>query len=128
MTINDNSVEFLHEVEMEAAQRILDAMLYLRFEYQQKVDKLFPPASVPGEYPRRRTGQGQDGCHVFPTTAEEIVTAGGCYIGFTHESWYMPYLERERNRLGLLYLYHELQANMKNMIDTPLYQRSETFR
>lgn len=123
MTVTDNSVEFMHEVELEAAQRILDAMLYLRYEYQLAVDSGYPPASTPGEYPHKRTGHGQDGCHVFPETAEGIVELRGCYIGFTHETWYMPWLEKERGRLGLVYLYSQLKDRMGHMIDVPLYQR-----
>lgn len=47
------------KVKRELSLRLRRAAVSLRDRMRQRVGRPFPPASVPGEPPRRRTGRGQ---------------------------------------------------------------------
>ena len=60
MPLIDLSQEFLREHE-DRSVRALDAVgRLIKRKYRAALNKKYPPASRPGEYPRKRTGQGRD--------------------------------------------------------------------
>jgi len=116
MTITDRTEEWLEEVQMEAAQRLLRAAFTLQTEMKINLSTAYPPASVPGEYPHGRTWNGRDSLVVMPETAREIMQLGYVRVGYLPAAWYMPYLEIERGRLGLLLCYSQMFDELQKII------------
>lgn len=56
-----NVREFRSETERELKNRCTMAGLALRNKHRKNLNVPYPRASVPGEYPRRRTGRLRDG-------------------------------------------------------------------
>jgi hypothetical protein len=115
--------DVLHRIRLELAGRMLEAANTLKGRLQIEVDTPYPRASRPGEYPRRRTGTGQREIFVIPDTPEGIVAHAAAeaapldvFVGFSNHAWYMPYLERERGRLGLFSLFAEMQPLLRAII------------
>lgn len=63
-------------------------------KYREAVDVKFPPASVEGEFPRKRTGRGQEAISVAST-----FTSSRTYL--EESGIHLQILERGRNRKGL---------------------------
>lgn len=120
MTINDNTDQFMENVMLQAATNLLEAAFYLQAGLKDNLSTSYPPASRPGEYPHGRTWHGRDSVVVQPATAEEIAQVGYVRIGFLSSAWYMPMLEFQKGRLGLLSCY----AAMKGDIDAIINQSS----
>jgi hypothetical protein len=60
------------EAEMKSAQILLEIGRNLRQAHKQNLSKKYPPASMPGEYPRRRSGSLQRGIYCNPESSERI--------------------------------------------------------
>lgn len=100
----------LYQIKLAAAERMLKAANTLKERLQIEVDTPYPRASRPGEYPRKRTGTGQREVFVIPETPEGVIANGmDVFIGHSNFAWYMPFLEREKGRLGIFSLFKEMQ-------------------
>ena len=58
--------------EMKSAQILLEIGRNLRQAHKQNLSKKYPPASRPGEYPRRRSGSLQRGIYCNPESSDRI--------------------------------------------------------
>lgn len=92
--------------------RMIVAATAFRDEHRRRVDRPYPPASVPGEYPAKRTGKLQAGCIV---TAPPMPKRGDITVIVADETWYW-YMLREWSRLGLLHTFHDVSENIANII------------
>lgn len=69
--------------------------------HQKKISTLYPPASKPGEYPRRRTGNLMRSTQVYPRTVRGVEFAGQVRMGYLQRAWYGVRLEFDMGRLSL---------------------------
>lgn len=60
----------------------------------------FTNPSVPGEYPKKRTGFGQKSVVIVPTNPDEIKRRLSIRVGYAKAAFYMSYLNVVRGRLG----------------------------
>ena len=84
------------------AERLLAALKVLQKLAKEAFGEHYPPASRPGQFPRRRTGNLQRNILIIPDTVSEIVRrqlTGG--LGYGPRAPYGPILEDHRKRLGL---------------------------
>jgi|LakMenE18May11ns_1017448.scaffolds.fasta_scaffold9854823_2 hypothetical protein len=63
------------EAEMRSAQILLEIGRNLRQAHKQKLSTKYPPASRPGEYPRRRSGSLQRGIYCDPESGQRIANS-----------------------------------------------------
>jgi hypothetical protein len=63
------------EAEMRSAQILLEIGRNLRQAHKQNLSKKYPPASMPGEYPRRRSGSLQRGIYCDPESGQRIANS-----------------------------------------------------
>jgi hypothetical protein len=63
------------EAEMRSAQILLEIGRNLRQAHKQNLSKKYPPASRPGEYPRRRSGSLQRGIYCDPESGQRIANS-----------------------------------------------------
>lgn len=82
--------------------RCTQAGLVLRNTYRQLLNVPYPPASVPGEYPRRRTGKLRDGVllEVHGVPGKDVFATVTSTVPYT-----MPLINRRR-----LHLMHAMQS------------------
>lgn len=88
------------------ANRMMMAGLWLRNEHRKNIDRPYPPASVEGEFPARRTGRLRDGILLEVEPARVIVA---------DTTPYWVYLWR-RNRLMLGHTYRQGRNQIVKMI------------
>lgn len=106
--------DVLYQIKLDVAKRMLLAAMVFRATLRDNISTPYPPASQPGEYPHLRTGTGYKEIFVIPDTPEGIVDDGlNVWVGFSNLAWYMPFLERERDRLGIFYLFNEMQPRLR---------------
>lgn len=85
-----------------AAERLLRALKKLQKLAQQEFGTHYPPASKPGQFPRRRTGNLVRSIQIVPDTVGEIVRRQlTCGLGYGPRAPYGKILEEFRKRLGL---------------------------
>ena len=70
-------------------------------EHRKRLDIPYPPASKPGEYPRKRTGNLKRSTVVRPLSVAEVSSSGQVKIGFLERAYYGVILEYEMGRTGL---------------------------
>jgi hypothetical protein len=63
------------EAEMKSAQILLEIGRNLRQAHKQNLSTKYPPASKPGEYPRRRSGSLQRGIYCDPESGQRIANS-----------------------------------------------------
>lgn len=63
------------EAEMRSAQILLEIGRNLRQAHKQNLSTRYPPASRPGEYPRKRTGSLQRGIYCDPESGQRIANS-----------------------------------------------------
>ena len=85
-----------------AAERLLNAMKKLQKLAKQEFGTHYPPASKPGQFPRRRTGNLVRSIVIAPNTVGEIVRRQlSVGLGYGPRAPYGKILEDYRKRLGL---------------------------
>lgn len=85
---------FVAEQLMRLAKRIAE-------KHQENLGTLYPPASKPGQYPRKRTGNLQRSTVVRPRTVREIERTGQVQIGYLQRAYYGVILEYDMDRTRL---------------------------
>lgn len=95
---NDNAI---HEIEDASGAGLLRAAVYVQSHLMQRLNKPYPPASKPGDYPAKRTGHGQAGVVYEPEDAQTVARRQGVKIGYVENVFYMGLLEAFKARLGL---------------------------
>ncbi len=93
LTVNPDA---LADAKAEADRRLYAAALAYRDEHQTRLGVPYPPASQPGEYPRRRSGVLQASV-VVGVQSPDLIT-----VGYRDAAFYGMILEFYRSRLGLL--------------------------
>ena len=61
VTFKWRTKQYKKELRQAMLMRVIKAGLLLRNEHRKNLNTPYPPASRPGEYPRRRTGRLRDG-------------------------------------------------------------------
>ncbi len=121
MPLHFNGDGALDKVKREAASRLLRAAVYFQSEHMRRLNKSNPrphkTSSLPGEYPRKRTGAGQAGVVYAPASIEGIIKEGlRVRVGQTRNSWYMLFLELFKNRAGYLKTIQDLKPRVMAML------------
>lgn len=92
----------------------------LKVNLRARLNVLNPPpyknSSKPGEYPRRRTGTGRESLEVIPSTLEEAVRTLKVRLRYQPQGWYMLFLERYRDRLGLEHTLREFLPLLRTLV------------
>ena len=113
VTVNENLID---DTKRELAERIFRAGVLVQTTHQARVGTSFfeggnGQASKPGEYPRKRTGQGQANVIRSADSVDEVIDdALSIRIGARRSSVvgkkgglalpHLVFLEKERHRLG----------------------------
>ena len=92
----------IHEIEDASAKGLLRAAVYVQTHLMQRLNKPYPPASKPGQYPAKRTGHGQAGVLYEPESIDEVARRQAVKIGYVENVFYMGILEAFKERLGLV--------------------------
>jgi hypothetical protein len=117
MTItNDYTDDFIQRVREQAAAVLLEAGFLLQTTLKGQLSTSYPPASIPGQYPHGRTWTGRDAVMCHPSDLKEIARLGYIRVGFTANAWYMPYLELEKQRLGIFHTFDQLKPAIENLL------------
>jgi hypothetical protein len=82
--------------------------------YQKEVSRPYPPASVPGEFPRKRTGKGHDGVTIGPP--RETANATVIRVWHSPATWYMGFLWAKRGRKGIVDVLNKLAARAAHAV------------
>lgn len=101
---------------LEAAQRLHNAAVFFVKESEKLFSNAYPPASRPGQYPRRRTGTGAKGVVFTPQSVQGIYRKLEVKFGWRRESHYMAILENRRQRLGLQAALNRLRRQLANVV------------
>lgn len=70
-------------------------------EHRLRISRQYPPASKPGEYPARRTGNLRRSTVARPLSVATVAATGQVKIGFLERAWYGVILEYDAGRTGL---------------------------
>lgn len=92
----DQAVEAL---TLAAAQGLVDAAQYLAEKHRAAVGQSAPPASRPGQYPRRRTGRLQRSVKVSPASASEARRTKR--VAITYDQGVAPHAQLLADRKGI---------------------------
>lgn len=108
-----------------SAQLLVDIGRAIRNAHKNNLARQYPPASVRGEYPARRTGSLKNGIYSDPEKATRIISARTkvVRIGYSNKNskpgknpyFYGPHLVRNMGRLGII---ETMNANM-NLLNNP---------
>lgn len=86
----------------EAAIELYKFLRRVVREHKKRLSILYPPSSLPGEYPRMRTGNLRRSVGFTPGTAREIARNGGsARMAYWRRAYYGNILEIKMNRLSL---------------------------
>lgn len=104
----------------EMANRLAAAAIFYIGQHQARLNRAFPPASRPGQYPAKRTGFGQKSVRMVPFQISEIERTLVIQVGYDALAPYMPRLEVLYARLGLQNTLAELVPLLERIIGTPI--------
>lgn len=125
VTIDKNGL--MDDAERSLAERLLRAAIYVENAHQQKVGVSYfaEGPSKKGEYPHKRTGQGQANIIHGPLTVDGIIAGGlrvrigarkSSVIGKDLPLPHLVYLERFRGRLGFKDTAKDLQDEVRAIL------------
>lgn len=112
----------MDQVRREAANRLLRAAAYFVAQHQQLVGVSNPrPHKTPsrtGEYPRKRTGEGQAAIVYGPTSPDDIAQELKVRMGLLPSGKHMAILEfwDKMQRLGFLKTAADLESQIKALL------------
>jgi hypothetical protein len=110
----------VEKVKQEAAKRLLRAALFFQAQHMQRLGVSNPrphkTPSRPGEYPRKRTGQGQASVVYGPESIAGIAAEMKVRIGLVPSGKHLAILEFGRDRLGFVKTMADLQEQLKALI------------
>lgn len=116
-TFNANALPALQK---QLAGNLLRAAITFQTEHKRRLNIANPPpyldSSVPGEYPRARTGFGRDGTIVQPTDLAQIARTMRVKCGYIQNAWYMGYLEVYLRRKGLNQTLQDMRSQIRDII------------
>ncbi len=70
-------------------------------EHKKRISRQYPPASRPGQYPARRTGNLRRSTVVRPISRATVQRTKAVSVGFLDRAFYGVILEVKMGRLGL---------------------------
>lgn len=92
----------VREVQEKAAKLVLAAAAELASEHQADLGKQYPPASRPGEFPARRTGNLQSAVSWEPQTVAGVIAKRfEVRVGYRRKADYIRWLAK-RDRKWLI--------------------------
>ena len=108
-----------------AAERLLNATKKLQKLARQAFGEHYPPASVPGQFPKRRTGNLVRSIQIIPDNVSEIVRRQlSVGLGYGPRAPYGPILEDYRKRLGLAEVVRKNRALLVAALQEPTSVRA----
>jgi len=95
------AIQFTKSVNQDVARRMFDCMLLAQQQLMDDLGTPYPPASVPGQYPRKRTGNLQRSVIIWPATVRGVLNTRPRRIALWYDprAWY-GYLLIQRGRRG----------------------------
>lgn len=116
MTLHWNGQKVLADIGSATAENLLAAAVFFQTTHKRRLSKPAADkrqgrrnrrrtyvASLPGEYPRLRTGHGRGGHTFEPTTKAGVIAANYTIrLGYLRNVFYMAVLETRQKRLGLM--------------------------
>ena len=129
VVVNGNPVE---EAKRLFAEKLLRAAVLVEQTHKQRVgESAFAggklEASKPGEYPKKRTGQGQANTIHGPADVQGIIDEGlivrigarrSSIVGKSLKLPHLIFLEKERNRLGFKKTASDMKAPVKILLES----------
>ena len=129
VAVNIDKNGLMDDAERALAERLLRAAIYVENAHQQKVGVSFfvDGPSKEGEYPHKRTGQGQANIIHGPLTVEGIIEGGlrvrvgarkSSLVGRDLPLPHLVFLERFRGRLGFRDTAKDLQGEVRAILES----------
>lgn len=115
-TLKWNGAKCKRAWRLEAAQRVHNAAVFFVKEAEKLLGNPHPPASKPGQYPRKRSGILSRGITFTPSTVMAIYRTLRVKMGYTRKAWYGTILEKKRKRLGLQAMQRRLRKQLANVV------------
>jgi hypothetical protein len=100
MGLRWNGKAAVAKVRRVAAEYVFDAALLAQQELMDALDVPYPPASRPGEFPRRRTGNLRMSVEVFPKSVRQVMRTGSVTIRYGAKGFYGNILVEKLGRKG----------------------------
>lgn len=85
-SVKGSAIQFTDSVKQDVARKMFDCMLLAQQQLMDDLNTPYPPASVPGQYPRRRTGKLRQGVIIWPATVRGVLNTRPRRIAL----WYDP--------------------------------------
>lgn len=129
VTVNGNPVE---DAKRKLAEKLLRSAVLIEQTHKQRVgESAFAGGSLvpskPGEYPKKRTGQGQANTIHGPADIQGIIDEGlkvrigarrSSIVGKSLKLPHLIFLEKERNRLGFQKTAADMKAPVKILLES----------
>lgn len=114
--LRSNLAGAMQTARIAVAKRLLAGAVLLQTEHKKRLSVGNPSPhdtpSLPGEYPRARTGFGRSQADVDPKDPAKIAADLEVFVGLRQPGWYLAYLTAERDRKGL----EDTAADLKERI------------
>lgn len=108
----NNMANMLAETREAAATNLMQAAIFFQAQMMQRLNKTGPPASKPGQYPRKRTGHLQASILYEPESIPEVARNLYVRVGYGKTASYGSVLEFTKKRLGLIQTLKDLQPQL----------------
>lgn len=116
MTLRWRGEQAKEALRLEMAKRLLAAAVLLQSELKRELSDPYPPASVPGQFPRLRTGWLRSHVLIAPASVAEIARTLEVRLGYARNARYGVYLELKLKRLGLLAASRKYKARLRQVL------------
>ena len=84
--VDGSFIRFQNAIKIDVARKMYDCMLLAQQQLMDDLNTPYPPASRPGQYPRRRTGRLRLGVIIWPKTVRGVLNTRPRRIAL----WYDP--------------------------------------
>jgi hypothetical protein len=99
----------------EMAKRLIACAITLQSEHTGDLSTSYPPASAPGQYPRRRTGNLQSSVSYEPTSVAEVAKRLEVRVGYQRRANYIVWLIGS-GRLALHATLNRIRSQLQAML------------
>jgi hypothetical protein len=107
------------ELDRRVGELLIRAAVAAQSELTTALGRSYPPASRPGEFPARRTGNLQSAVMYEPANVEAAGRQRRVRVGYAARAWYGAILELKRGRKGLRDVLAAVAARIKGIEVTP---------
>lgn len=110
----------LSDIEKRIGQVLLVIAIEVQSEETNSLGRSYPPASKPGEFPARRTGNLQSSILYEPDSLLAVAKKKLVRIGYAAKAWYGGDLEVLRARKGLVFVMEKLKGKLEALVGAAL--------